>query len=95
MRNFRTYQLAKEFYQMLQNMRFPAHLKDQLNRASSSIVLNLAEGYGRSGPKEQRRFFQIAMGSLRECQAIIHSPDPPSPIHTPEAIVLRLIGLKG
>ena len=47
------------------------HLKEQLSRAASSIVLNLAEGSGRQSPKDQARFFHIAFGSLRECQAIL------------------------
>ena len=33
--------------------------------------LNLAEGYGRSTRKDQKRFFDIALGSLRECQAVL------------------------
>ncbi|RMG44268.1 MAG: four helix bundle protein, partial [Candidatus Dadabacteria bacterium] len=32
---------------------------------------NLAEGYGRFPGKDQRRFYRIAFGSLRECQAIL------------------------
>jgi len=47
------------------------HLKDQLHRAASSVALNLAEGTGRSSAREQKRFFDIAMGSLRECQAAL------------------------
>ncbi len=47
------------------------HLREQLGRAASSISLNLAEGYGRASQKERKRFFVIAMGSLRECQAIL------------------------
>ena len=47
------------------------HLNDQLKRAASSIVLNLAEGAGRESPADQRKFYRIAFGSLRECQAII------------------------
>ena len=43
----------------------------QLLRASSSVALNLAEGSGKPDPKEQRRFYGIAFGSLRECQGII------------------------
>ena len=55
----------------------PDYLKDQILRASSSIALNLAEGSGRSSAKDQLRFFSIAMGSLRECQAALDlSPRP-------------------
>jgi four helix bundle protein len=42
-KNFRTYQLAVEFYRSAKTLQLPRHLKDQLNRASSSVVLNLAE----------------------------------------------------
>ena len=49
----------------------PSALEDQLDRASSSIVLNLAEGHGRTTAKDRARFYQIAYGSLRECQAIL------------------------
>jgi four helix bundle protein len=71
MKNFRTYQLAVEFYRQIVKQQIRGHLRDQLSRASSSIVLNLAEGSGRFGKKDQRRFYSIAFGSLRECQAII------------------------
>ena len=70
-RNFRTYEIAVEFYQRTATLKLPRHLKDQLSRASSSIVLNIAESSGRSSKKEQRRFFEIAFGSLRESQAIL------------------------
>ncbi|MEZ4755068.1 MAG: four helix bundle protein [Bdellovibrionota bacterium] len=71
MKNFRTYQVAVEFYRLTTKLTLPRHLRDQLSRASSSIVLNLAEGAGRFGTKDQKRFYHIAFGSLRECQAII------------------------
>jgi four helix bundle protein len=32
--------------------------------------LNIAEGAGRRTPDDQRKFYSIALGSLRECQAI-------------------------
>lgn len=71
MKNFRTYQIAVEFYQLVADIQLPAHLKNQLDRAASSIVLNLAEGDGRFGKKDQKRFYHIAFGSLRETQAIL------------------------
>ena len=71
MRNFRAYRLAVSFYQESRGIKLPRHLQDQLDRASSSIALNLAEGRGRSTTKDQKHFFQIAFGSARECQAIM------------------------
>ena len=72
MQNFRTYQLAIQFYHDLSGLKLPSHLKQQLLRAGSSVVLNLAEGAGkREYPKEQKRFYVIAMGSFRESQAIL------------------------
>ena len=71
MNNFRTYTNAVEFYKLCKTICLPYHLREQLNRASSSIALNLAEGRGRSSKKDQLRFFQIAMGSVRECQGLL------------------------
>lgn len=69
--NFRTYNIAVEFYRQAGSIKLSGHLKDQLLRAASSIVLNLAEGRGKSTKRDQVRFFSIALGSLRECQAIL------------------------
>ncbi len=68
--NFRTYDLALKFYRQLPNIEAPAHLKDQLLRAGSSIILNLAEGSAKPTTKDQRRFYAMAFGSTREIQAI-------------------------
>ena len=46
-------------------------LKDQLERASSSIALNIAEGNGKYAPKDRCRFFDIAHGSTLECAAAL------------------------
>jgi len=43
------------------------HLQNQLNRASTSIPANIAEGNGRYHPKERRNFFLIARASSMEC----------------------------
>jgi four helix bundle protein len=44
-------------------------VKDQLDRASTSIPLNIAEGNGRYALKDRCRFFDIAHGSALECAA--------------------------
>ena len=46
------------------------HARDQWLRASQSIPLNIAEGNGKSGPADRRRYFEIARGSALECAAI-------------------------
>ena len=63
--------IAVTFYRSCCHLKLPAHLKDQLARASSSIALNLAEGRGKPSIKDQKRFFHIAMGSIRECQTLL------------------------
>jgi len=44
-------------------------VKDQLDRASTSIALNVAEGNGKYALKDRCRFFDIAHGSALECAA--------------------------
>lgn len=68
---FRTFDLAVSFYRACKTVALPAYLKTQLLRASSSVALNLSEGNGRASVAERRQFFSIAMGSLRESQAVI------------------------
>lgn len=70
LKKFRTYQLSIEHYHLCRKLRVPTHLRDQLLRAASSIVLNLAEGSAKPTAKDQRKYYAIAFGSLRECQAV-------------------------
>ena len=44
-------------------------VKNQLDRASTSLALNIAEGNGKYSPKDRCRFFDIAHGSALECAA--------------------------
>ena len=71
MNNFRTYNLAINFYKECEKLHVNNVLRNQLTRASSSIALNLAEGRGRKTLLDQKHFFQIALGSARECKAIL------------------------
>jgi four helix bundle protein len=48
-----------------------AVLRDQLERASLSTVLNLAEGAGRRSRRDKGRFYTIARGSAMESLALI------------------------
>jgi four helix bundle protein len=48
-----------------------AHLKDQLDRAATSVVLNIAEGAGEFSKDEKPRFYRIARRSANEVAAIL------------------------
>jgi four helix bundle protein len=71
MKNFRSFILAVRFNRECRCLSLRGSLRDQLLRAAQSIALNLAEGRGRPTVKDQKRFFSIAFGSVRECQAIL------------------------
>jgi four helix bundle protein len=71
MQNFRTYQLSIQMNRAISTLKVPGHLRNQLLRAASSVSLNLAEGYGRVQRGDQRRSYEIALGSLREVQACL------------------------
>lgn len=47
------------------------HLADQLTRASTSIVLNLAEGAGKLSKADKRRYYLTARGSATESAALL------------------------
>ena len=49
----------------------PYDLKNQLNRAASSVCLNLAEGSAKPTARDRAKFYAIAFGSCREVQAVI------------------------
>jgi four helix bundle protein len=47
----------------------PASIRDQIDRASTSVPLNIAEGNAKYSPRDRSRYFQIACGSALECGA--------------------------
>ena len=68
---FETYQLATQLYQSCLKIQAPRYVRDQLLRASLSVVLNLAEGSAKPSAKDRRRFYSISLASTREVQAIL------------------------
>jgi four helix bundle protein len=67
------YQVARQFNSLAARLVPRGHreLRDQLTRASLSIVLNCAESCGRRAPAEKAHFLAIARGSAMECAAIV------------------------
>ena len=50
-----------------------AHIRDQLRRASDSIVNNVAEGAGEFQSAEKARFYRMALRSSTESAATLHT----------------------
>jgi four helix bundle protein len=43
-------------------------IADQLFRAASNVSPNISEGYSRGTGKDRARFYEYALGSVRECR---------------------------
>ncbi|HVK11651.1 MAG TPA: four helix bundle protein [Gemmataceae bacterium] len=70
------YQLAVEFVAVATELVacYPpgtTHLRDQLSRAATSVVLNIAEGAGEFSKPEKARFYRMARRSATECAAVL------------------------
>jgi four helix bundle protein len=48
-----------------------SYVGDQLRRAATSIVLNIAEGAGEIYPSDKARFYRFACRSATECAAVL------------------------
>ena len=67
------YVAALAFQTLAQRLagRLTGAFRDQLERASLSILLNLAEGVGRTQPADKARYYAISRGSASECAALV------------------------
>ena len=67
------YKLALYIYKV--TTKFPKEeiygLTSQIRRAAVSVVLNIAEGYGRQSKEEFKRFLKISLGSVNETVTLI------------------------
>jgi four helix bundle protein len=57
--------------ELLSEISAKAAAKDQLDRASTSLPLNIAEGNGKFSTVDRARFLEIARGSALECAACL------------------------
>jgi len=66
--------ITNEIYTICTNDGFKRDftLKDQILKASLSIMLNIAEGFGRRSNKEFIQFLIIAHGSVSEVQSALY-----------------------
>ena len=68
----KAYLLTQQIYRILkENMAIPRYAKDQLGRASLSIMLNIAEGSAKFSNKDRKNFYTTARGSVFECASLV------------------------
>jgi len=69
---------AREFVNEIYNtietskIQYDFTLKNQIKKAAISVMLNIAEGFGRRTDKEFRQFLVISHGSLSEVQSALY-----------------------
>jgi four helix bundle protein len=61
----------KEILAISNKIKLNHSLKDQINRASLSAVLNIAEGSAKKSDKEFARFLEISIASMNEVVACL------------------------
>jgi four helix bundle protein len=68
----KAWQSNQKVYRLLKGNTCIVHyIRNQLGRASLSVMLNIAEGSAKFSVKDRRNFYIIARGSVFECASII------------------------
>lgn len=69
------YQKAREVNKRIQKLlvgeKINSFLRDQLYRASLSMVINIAEGTGKLSKNDRKNFYVISRGSVFECASLL------------------------
>lgn len=73
--NLDVYKKSKELNKKVlkflrENKHIDSYLRDQLRRASISMVINIAEGSGKFSKPDKRNFYTTARGSAYECVSL-------------------------
>ena len=69
----KAYTANQKVYRFLKgNKSIPGYAKDQLGRASLSIMLNIAEGGAKFSSKDRRNFYVTSRGSAFECASLVN-----------------------
>ena len=70
----KAYQVTLDVYRMTENGKFAKDfgLRDQIRRASVSVMANIAEGHGRRSNIEFANFLNVARGSAHEVQSHLY-----------------------
>jgi four helix bundle protein len=83
-RNTELYRLAieynREVKRILKETKPGRSVTDQFTRAVGSIILNIAEGFGRFHKPDKRHYYIMARGSVFECVAcsdLVYDFNPP------------------
>jgi len=64
-------ELNKEVLRFLkENKQIDSYVRDQLRRASISMVINIAEGSGKFSKADKKNFYTISRGSVYECVSL-------------------------
>ena len=96
------YQLAIEFVGWSRRLRARRRVSRsmvyQLERASMSIPLNIAEGNSRASRKDRARIWQLALGSAFECAAIVDvlaaaETDPPKLLAEGKDLLTQIVSM--